>query len=70
MGRATSEVKDETPFRYAHVEIRTQVVVIGGPTRYQLDHGGALQTALLLLPIFSSPGLEYTVSIVSQIRKW
>ena len=34
--------KDETPFRYAHAEIRTQVVVICGPTRYQLDHGGAL----------------------------
>jgi len=31
MGRATSkdnEVKVETPFRYAHDEIRTQVVVI------------------------------------------
>ena len=29
-------------FRYAHAEIRTQVVVICGKTRYQLDHGGAL----------------------------
>ena len=29
------------PFRYAYAEIRTQVVVICGPTRYQLDHGGA-----------------------------
>jgi len=36
-----SEVKDETPFRYAHAEIRTQVVVICDVTRYQLDHGGA-----------------------------
>jgi len=46
MGRATSEgneVKDETPFRYAHAEIRTRVVVICGPTRNQLDHGGALK---------------------------
>ena len=34
-------LKDETPFRYAHAEIRTRVVVICGPTRYQLDHGGA-----------------------------
>jgi len=34
-----NEVKDETPFRYADAEIRTQVVVICGPTRYQLDHG-------------------------------
>jgi len=34
-------VKDETPFRYAHAEIRTQMVVIYGPTRYYLDHGGA-----------------------------
>ena len=34
------EVKDETPFRYANVEVRTQVVVICDPTRYQLDHGG------------------------------
>ena len=31
MGRATSkgnDVKDETPLRYAHAEIRTQVVVV------------------------------------------
>ena len=37
--RNWSEVEDETTFRYAHAEIRTQVVVICGPTRYQLDHG-------------------------------
>ena len=42
MGRATSngnedEVKDEIPFRYAHAEIQTPVVVMCGPTRYQLD---------------------------------
>ena len=35
-----NEAKDETPVRYAHAEIRTRVVVICGPTRYQLDHGG------------------------------
>ena len=29
------------PFRYAYVEIRTQMVVICGLTRYQLDYGGA-----------------------------
>jgi len=43
MGQATSkgnEVKDETPFRYAHAEIQTKVVVICGPTRYQLHHTG------------------------------
>jgi len=43
MGRATSkgnEVKDEIPFRYAHAEIQTRVVVICDPTRYQLDHAG------------------------------
>ena len=40
--RPLNEVKDETPFRYAHTEIRTQVVVICGPTRYQLDHGGSI----------------------------
>jgi len=44
MGRATSEVteansKMKQPFRYANAEIRTRVVVICGPTRYQLDHG-------------------------------
>ena len=32
---------DETPFRYAHAEIRTEVVVICGPTRYQLYHRDA-----------------------------
>ena len=36
--RQWSEVKDETPFRYAHAEVRTQIVVIYDPTRYQLDH--------------------------------
>ena len=37
------EVEDETPFRYSHAEIRTQVVVICcDSTRYQLDYGGAL----------------------------
>ena len=35
-----SAVEDETPFRYAHAEIQTQVVVVCGPTHYQLDHGG------------------------------
>ena len=34
-----SEFKDETPFRLGHAKIRTQVVVIYDPTRYQLDHG-------------------------------
>jgi len=33
--------KDETPLGYAHAEIRTQLVVICGATRYQLDQGGA-----------------------------
>jgi len=28
------------PSEYAHAEIRIQVVVICGPTRYQLYHGG------------------------------
>ena len=32
-------MKDETPFRYTHAEIRSQVVVICDPTRYQLDYG-------------------------------
>ena len=45
MGQATfkgneSKVKDETPLRYAHAKIQTQVVVICGPMCYQLDHGG------------------------------
>ena len=39
--RQWSEFRDETPFRYAHTKIQTQVVVvICGPMRYQLDHGG------------------------------
>jgi len=40
--RQCGEVKDETPFRYAHTDIRTQMVVICDLTRYQLDHGAAL----------------------------
>jgi len=37
--RYWSKVKYETPFSYAHAEIWSQVVVICGPTHYQLDHG-------------------------------
>ena len=37
MDRATSE-GNEAAFRYAHVGIRTRVVVICGSTSYQLDH--------------------------------
>jgi len=37
--RQWTEVKDETPLRYAHTEIRTPVVGISDPTRYQLDYG-------------------------------
>ena len=36
------KVRDETPFRYAHAEVLTQMVVICDPTRYQLDNGGAM----------------------------
>ena len=36
--REWNELEDETPFRYAHAEIRTQVEVICGPTRYQPDN--------------------------------
>jgi len=32
--KVMSEVKDETPFRYAHGEILTRVVVIYDPTRW------------------------------------
>jgi len=35
--RYWGEVKDETPFRYSHDEIRTQVAVMCDPTRCQLD---------------------------------
>jgi len=43
MGRETPKVNEaklkmkQVPFRYAHAEIRTQVVVIRDPTCYQLD---------------------------------
>ena len=35
-------IKDEMPFRVAHAEVRTRVVVICDRTHYQLDYGGAL----------------------------
>ena len=35
-------VKVGTPFRYAHTEMQTQVVVICDPRHYQLDHIGTL----------------------------
>ena len=45
MGRATpkgneAKSKMKQPSDMLTPEIRTQVVVICGPTRYQLDHGG------------------------------
>ena len=44
MDRTTSKGneanKDETLFRYAHAEIRIDVVVICDPVGYQLDQGG------------------------------
>jgi len=54
MGRATylqrqwSEVKDETPSRYAHAEIRTRVVLIYDPMRYQLKHGNVNQWSTMI----------------------
>ena len=48
MGWATPKVKDGTPFRYTHAEIRTQVVVICGTTCYQLDCGGNLRCIWIL----------------------
>jgi hypothetical protein len=41
--REWREVKDETPFGYAHAEIRAKVVSICGTMRYQLDHRGAYE---------------------------
>ena len=34
------EAKSKMKISYAHAKIQTRVVVICGPTRYQLDHGG------------------------------
>ena len=39
--RQWSEAKDETSFRYAHIEIRTRVVVICDPNTLLLDQRGA-----------------------------
>ena len=39
--RQWSEVKYETPFRYAHAAIRTRMVVIFDPTCYQSGHADA-----------------------------
>jgi len=33
-------MEDETPLRYAHADIRTQVVMIFDPMNLQLDHRG------------------------------
>ena len=43
MGRATAKrYEAKTKMKHpSHVEVRTRFVVICGPTRYQLDHGGA-----------------------------
>jgi len=40
------------PFIYAHAEIRTRVVVICDPTRYQLDHSVVEEVLLkyILMP--------------------
>ena len=49
--RYWNEVKDETPFRSAHAWVRTQVVMICGPTRYQLDHECGPDMSLTNVPI-------------------
>ena len=38
--RETSKDEDETPFRYAHTDIRTQMLVYCGLMHYRLDHAG------------------------------
>ena len=40
MGRATSK-GNETPFRHAHTEVRTRMVVICDPMHYQLEQTNA-----------------------------
>ena len=66
-----------TPFRYPHAEFRTQVIVIFGPTRYQLDRGDAHHYARdgNSIIIFSIPiciknitALRVILSIVSKLR--
>ena len=46
MGRVTSKANEakskmKDPPDMPHAEVRTRMVVICGPTPYQLDHGGA-----------------------------
>ena len=70
MGRATSEgnetkYKDEIPFRYAHAEIPTQMVVIC--EHYQLDHGGAVM--LVGHKLVSFRQILFIQSSFPQIKK-
>ena len=57
---AHDRVKEETPFRYAQAEIRIQMVVICGPTRYQLDHGGARHSIPGVACVFVHPFVDHS----------
>ena len=62
------EVKDETPFRYAYIEIRRRVVVICGPMCYQLDHGGASVCVCVCVCVCKLP--KFTPSLCSEMIKY
>ena len=51
--------------RYSHAEIRTRVVVICGPMRYQLDHGGA---QYIMVTIFALYKL-FDITLYLTLRK-
>ena len=55
-----SQHPSETPFRYAHAEIRTEEVVICDPPRYQLYHGGSLCIEYICSVSCSRSFLQYT----------
>ena len=81
--RLWSEVKVETPLIYAHVEFQIRVVVICGPTHYQLDYGSApssfhktdkssfqlVHNLINLFAINEDPYLQHIIILLFQLYK-
>ena len=63
--RQWSKVRDETPFRYAHAEIQTQVVFICRQISYQLD---PIKTELTITEIYVFSNIMIYKSKIEKIK--
>jgi len=64
---ATSKMKLPSGFSYAHAKIRTQVVVICGPTHYQLDHRGNKDNNYVFVVLLIHTLAQYMYIIINSL---